>query len=99
MISKNKTFIVKGQCTALMLLLVTCHVQADTTFQTGAYQKEGWQAEKEITTDKEIEKIDVVGKQPVNLLRKAFYRQEDNFFSYTTNLWMKINFAWIVKCV
>ncbi|WP_156844078.1 hypothetical protein [Alteromonas sp. RW2A1] len=86
MMSKNKTFIVKGQCTALMLLLVTCHVQADSIFQTGAYQKEGRQAEKEITAAKEIEKIDVIGKQPPNLLRKAFYRHEDNFFDLYNEL-------------
>ncbi|WP_269519181.1 hypothetical protein [Alteromonas sp. BMJM2] len=89
--SKDKTFVVIGQCTALMLLLVACHVQADTIFktatlQTEAYQKEGWQAEKEITAAKEIEKIDVIGKQPPNLLRKAFYRHEDNFFDLYNEL-------------
>jgi len=89
--SKNKTFIVAGQCTTLVLLLVACHVQADSifqtgAFQTGAYQKESWQAEKEITAAKEIEKIDVIGKQPPNLLRKAFYRQEDNFFDLYNEL-------------
>jgi len=84
--SKDKTFVVVCQCTALMLLLVTCHVQADSIFQTGAYQKEGRQAEKEITAAKEIEKIDVIGKQPPNLLRKAFYRHEDNFFDLYNEL-------------
>jgi hypothetical protein len=91
MMSKNKTFIVAGQCTTLVLLLVACHVQADSifqtgAFQTGAYQKESWQAEKEITAAKEIEKIDVIGKLPPNLLRKAFYRHEDNFFDLYNEL-------------
>lgn len=89
--SKNKRFIVTRQFAALMLLLLISPVDAGYAFYMENIQIEAVQIESALVNNKntandDVEKIEVLGKMPANLLRKAFYRQEDNFFDLYNEL-------------
>ncbi|WP_334030058.1 hypothetical protein [Alteromonas sp. P256] len=91
MMSKNKRFIVTRQFAAFMLLLLISPVEAGYAFYMESIQIEAAQIESakvnnKNTVNDDVEKIEVLGKMPANLLRKAFYRQEDNFFDLYNEL-------------